>query len=245
MINDLTGTLLLMGYYLVFLLLLPTGLKFGTAVPMEAVRKLQHILYSFSVFLLLELFSEWYMAVAASFILAILAFPVLLLVENTRWYRKTFVDRSKKGGELRKQLIYVQLSFSALIFIFWGILGPEWNYVVAAAVMAWGFGDAAAALVGKALGQNRVLHYLVDKGKTFEGTVAMILFSGLASFLTLFLYGGQSWQLSLLVSLVAAPVCGVIELFSREGTDTITVPFCTAVTMVILLILFPVWGVKV
>lgn len=245
MMSDLTGILLLMGYYLFLLLLLPTLLKLKTRVPTEVVRKLQHILYSFSIFLLLELFSEWYLAIAASFLLLVVGYPALLSVENSRWYRKTFVDRTQKGGELRKQLLFVKLSFAALITVFWGLLGPEWKYAVAAAVMAWGFGDAAAALVGKALGSNRVLHHLIDAGKTFEGTGAMVLFAGLGIFFTLLLYANQSWQLSLLVSLAAAPLCGVIELFSRKGTDTLTVPFFTAITIAALVNLFTYWGVGV
>ena len=80
-------------------------------------------------------------------------------------------------GELRKQLIYVQLSFALLILIFWGVLGVDWRYVAAVAIMGWGFGDAAAALIGKAFGRRRVFHYLVDLGKTYEGTAAVIAFA--------------------------------------------------------------------
>ena len=245
MMSDLAGILILVGYYLFLLLLLPTLLKIKTKVRTEIVRKIQHILYSLSIFLLLELFSEWYLAIAASFLLLVVGYPVLLLVEKSRWYLNTFVDRMKKGGELRKQLLFVNLSFAGLIAFYWGLLGPEWKYAVAAAVMAWGFGDAAAALVGKALGINRVLHRLIDVGKTIEGTGAMVLFAGLGIFLTLLLYANQPWLLSLLVSLAAAPVCGVIELFSKKGTDTFTVPFLTAIIVAALVNLFTHLGVSV
>jgi len=51
----------------------------------------------------------------------------------------------------------------------------------------------------------------------------MILFAGLAIFFTLLFYGGKPWQVSMLISLIVAPVCGVVELFSRRGTDTLTI----------------------
>lgn len=240
--NFFTGVAVLMLYYLVFLLLLPTLLKVRAGFPNELVRKIQHVIYSLSVFLMLELFSAWYFAVGAAFLLVLSAFPALVYLEKTAWYRKTFVDRKTSGGELRKQLLYVQLSFAILIFIFWGLFGAKWQYVVAVAVMAWGFGDAAAALVGKAFGRRRVLHRFIEGAKTLEGTGAMIAFAGLAIFFTLLIYAGKTWYLSLLIAAVVAPVCGVIELFSRKGTDTLTVPIAAATLIAPLMHLFTYLG---
>lgn len=242
MLSDAIGAAVLMVYYLVFLLLLPTALKVWAGVPTELVRKIQHVNYSLSVFLLLEMFSAWYLAIAAAFLLVLLAYPVLVVIEGSSWYKKAFVDRAAKGGELRKQLIYVQLTFAVLIFIFWGLLGSNWHYIVAVAVMAWGFGDAAAALVGKAFGRRRVIHSFIDGAKTYEGTAAMILFAGLATFFTLLIYAGKPWYTSLLISAIVAPVSGAVELFSRRGTDTLTVPISAAVLIMPLVQLFSFLG---
>ena len=130
-----------------------------------------------------------------------------------------------------------QLAFAILIFVFWGLMGRQGQFVIATAVMAWGFGDAAAALVGKAFGRRRVLHVLIEGAKTYEGTAAMILAASLAIFLTLLLYAGKPWYVSLPISLVVAPVCGVVELFSRRGLDTLTVPLATAVSILPLMYL--------
>ncbi len=236
--NDVVGAVILLAYYLVFAALLPTLLKVRLGVGKELVRKTQHVVYTLSIFLLLEMFSTWYIAIASAFSLVLLGYPFLLLLEKTAWYRRTFVDRRAKGGELRKQLVYVQLSFAVLISIFWGLLGFDWRYVTAVAIMAWGFGDAAAALIGKAFGRRKVLHYLIDVGKTYEGTAAMIVFAGIAAFFTLYTYGGQPWHTSLIISIIVAPVCGVIELFSRRGKDTFTVPISAAFVITPLLYLF-------
>jgi len=227
--SDLIGAGILLAYYIVFVTLLPLLLKYWLKVPTEFIRKTHHIGYTLSIFLLLRLFSTWYFAVGAASLLAILGYPALLLIEKTTFYRKHFVDRTSGEGELRKQLVYVQFSFALLIFIFWGLLGTSWHYIAAVAVMAWGFGDAAAALVGKAIGRRRNLHRLIEKAKTFEGTMAMIIVAGAALFLTLLFYAGLPWLHSLLISIVVAPVCGIVELFSRKGTDTITVPFTASI----------------
>lgn len=242
MLSDLMGAGILMAYYLVIVCYLPTLLKHRLKMPTELARKMQHVAYSFSVFILLNLFSAWYMAIAAAFLLVLLAYPVLLLIERSSFYKRLFVDRDTGGGELRKQLLYVQLSFAILIFIYWGVLGTRWHYIVAVAVMAWGFGDAAAALVGKAFGRHRVMHKCIEKAKTYEGTGAMILVAGTALFFTLLCYAGKPWYLSLLVAFIVAPVCGVVELFSRRGTDTLTVPLSAAALLMPLIYLLGFLG---
>jgi phytol kinase len=241
--GDISGAIVLLAYYLVAAALLPTLLKVWTNTPLELVRKLHHIAYSLSIFLLLGLFSTWCVAVAAAFLLVVLAYPVLLVVEKRPRYRELFaIDRASRGGELRRQLLYVQLSFAILIAFFWGLLGDSWRFVVPVAVMAWGFGDAAAALVGKAFGRRRVLHRLVDGAKTYEGTGAMAVAAGLALFLTLLLYAGKPAPVSLAIALIAAPVCAIVELLSHRGIDTLTVPLSTAGIVLAVLRLFSLAG---
>ena len=229
-------------YYLVGLLAIPTMLKAWSKLPSEVIRKMQHVAYSLSVFILLRLFSTWYMAVAAAFVLVLLAYPALYFLEKTSVYKRLFVDRTDRGGELRKQLLYVQLSFAILILLFWGILGAKWQYMVAVAVMAWGFGDAAAALVGKFLGKRTIIHAWVEGAKTHEGSMAMMLAAFVAVFLTLLFLSELSWYISLLVALVVAPISAVVELFSKRGTDTLTIPLATAAVAFPLVVLFAYLG---
>jgi dolichol kinase len=109
--------------------------------------------------------------------------------------------------------------------------------------MAWGFGDAAAALVGKAFGRNRILHPRIEGAKTYEGTLAMIVVAGLAIFLTLLVYAGQPWKVSLTVAALVAPVSATVELFSNRGMDTLTVPLSVAFLVLHLMSLFSSLGV--
>jgi hypothetical protein len=45
-----------------------------------------------------------------------------------------------------------------------------------------------------------------------------------------------------LISLAVAPLAGIVELFSRRGTDTLTVPLAAAVLVMPLTYLFSLVG---
>jgi phytol kinase len=240
--DALAAAAILYGYYVVALLLIPVAIRAFTSLPPEVPRKFQHVAYAFSVFLLLGLFREWHHAVLASFMLVVVAYPVLMMWERRPSYQRLLNDRTRRGGELRRQMLYVQLTYAVLIAVFWGGLGPGWRPLIAVAVMAWGFGDAAAALVGRFLGRRKIEHHAIDGAKTVEGTSAMVAFAALSVFLTLFFYAGQPWWVSLAAAVFAAPVAAAVELFSRRGLDTLTVPFATAVALVPWLLLGLVLG---
>lgn len=71
----------------------------------------------------------------------------------------------------------------------------------------------------------------------------MFVVAGLAIFFTLLVYAGQSWQVSLAVATIVAPVSATVELFSRRGLDTLTVPLAAAFTILSLMFLFSLLGV--
>ena len=237
--NDLIGVGLYIGF-LVVLGLPMVLLKLYFNVPFEVMRKMCHLVITLSIFPLVMLFSTWYMAVLAAFMLVFIAYPLLALVENSSLYKRIAVER--EGGEFKRSLIIVQVTIALIIFAFWGLLGTEWKYVAVVAVMAWGFGDAAAALVGKNFGRRRILHPRIEGTKTMEGTQAMFVTAGLAIFFTFLIYAGQPWHVSLVVALLVAPVCAIVELFSNRGMDTLTVPISTGLAVLSLMSLFSFLG---
>ncbi|MCA9961999.1 MAG: hypothetical protein KC443_23340 [Anaerolineales bacterium] len=238
--NDLIGFGLFISYFIVAAMLALT-IKVYLKPPFEVVRKMYHLVIVLSIFPLLELFSAWYVAVLATLMFALVVYPLLALLEDSAFYRRIAVER--EGGEFKRSLIIVQLSLALLVSIFWGVLGIDWRYIAVVAVMAWGFGDAAAALVGKTFGHRRILHPWVEGAKTVEGTLAMFVVAGLAIFGTLLVYANQPWQISLTVALLTAPVCSAVELFSRRGMDTITVPLSAGLSILPLMTLFSFLGV--
>lgn len=238
--NDLIGFGLFIGYFIV--VGLPLILfKAYTKTPFEVARKLYHFAIVLSIFPLLNLFSTWYVAVLAALAFLIIVYPVLALVEHSALYKRIAVER--EGGEFKRSLVIVQLSLALLITIFWGLLGIDWQYVAVVAVMAWGFGDAAAALVGKKFGRRKIQHPRVAGTKTIEGTLAMYIVAGLSIFLTLLIYAGRPWYVSIAVAALVAPVCSIVELFSPSGMDTITVPLSAAFAILPLMYLSSFLGV--
>jgi len=238
--NDLLG----LGFYLGFLVAcgLPAILlKVYFNIPFEIIRKMYHMVITLSIFPLVTFFSTWYSAVLAALMLVIIAYPLLMLVENSSLYKRIAAER--KGGEFKSSLIIVQASISIMIFVFWGLLGSEWKYVAVAGVMAWGFGDAAAALIGKKFGRRQIRHPRIEGAKTMEGTQAMYITAGLAIFFTFLFYANQPWLVSLAVALLVAPICAVVELFSNRGMDTITVPISTGIAVLTLMSIFSFLGV--
>jgi phytol kinase len=238
--NDLIGFGLFVGYFIVAGLP-PILLKVYLNTPFEVTRKMYHLVIALSIFPLLNLFSSWYAAVLGVILFVLMIYPILKMVEDSSLYKRIAVER--EGGEFRRSLIIVQLSIALLIFVFWGLLGIDWQYIAVVAVMAWGFGDAAAALVGKAFGRHRILHPQIEGAKTYEGTFAMFVVAGLTIFFTLLVYAGQSWQVSFAVAALIAPVSATVELFSRQGTDTLTVPLTVAFSVLPLMFFFSLLGV--
>jgi len=238
--NDLLGIILFFAYFFVTGLL-PIILRIYFKAPFELVRKMLHLVITLSIFPLLYFFSTWFMAVLAAFLLVLIMYPVLKWVEDSSFFKRVAVER--EGGEFKKSLVIVQLSIATQLFIFWGLLGEDWKYVAIVSVLAWGLGDAAAALVGKSFGRRKVQHKLVDGMKTVEGSHSMLIVSSLAAFIVLLMHGGSPWYFSLVVAFIVGIVSSVVELFSRRGMDTLTVPFSAGFTALTLLALLSFLGV--
>lgn len=225
------ATVTLFAYYLIACVLVPVAVRTVTRVPGEMIRKTHHLGYGLSVWLMLTLFATWYEAIAAAFVLVIVGYPALMALERWSGYRRVLPDRLAGGGELRRSMLWVQASFALNMALFWGAGGTAGKAVVAAGIMGWTFGDAAAALAGKRFGRRFIVARFVDDGKTGEGTLAMAATAALAIALTLRLYGGLAWPVVALASSFAAAVAAVVELISRGGTDTLTVPFAASASV--------------
>lgn len=242
MLQDiLIGFGLFIGYFIVAGLIPLVLLKKFFKVPSEIIRKMLHIMVAMSIFPLLKFFDTWYTALIAVILMVMFIYPLLALVEKSAWYKRFAVER--EGGEFKRSLVVVELAIGTLIFIFWGLLGIEWQYIAVVALMAWGFGDAAAALVGKTYGRRKIQHPRIEGTKTVEGTLAMFVVAGLAIFFTLLIYAGLSWYVSFAVALLAAPICSLVELFSNGGMDTLTVPLSASFVILPLMSLFSFLGV--
>lgn len=228
------GLLLFLGYYAIAacVLLLIGGL---IKPPRELFRKMLHIACVLSIFPLVYAFETWYLPVLVVVAFSAIVYPLLVWAERSPRLMALFPQRG--NGEFRASLITVFAMMGLLITIFWGFLGAQWKYIVIVAVLAWGLGDAAAALVGKAFGRHPITHRGITGPKTYEGTGAMFLVALVVIYATLTLYGAAPWYFCLLIAIVVAGISATVEYFSPNGSDTITVPLATAIPTYLLLLL--------
>lgn len=122
---------------------------------------------------------------------------------------------------------FYSLSIGILIALFWPLKQPEYA-VLGVLVMAWG--DGMAALVGQRFGFHP--YEIGGMKKSWEGSLAMAIASGIVSFGVLWMAPIES-SVSLgqvgLVALGVALLATTLEAVSILGIDNLTVPFCSAI----------------
>ncbi len=234
MIEFLKGFGILCGFFLVCAsaaLLLRRCIR----IPSEVFRKLLHFILLCSLFIWVYAFQTWWIASLAALIFIAIVFPLLSLAEKLYYYSELLTER--RSGEIKHSLILVFSMFAILNSICWGWLGERW--LVIACICAWGFGDAAAALIGKKYGRHYLEGKLIEGRKSVEGTLAMFTVSFISVFIVLLINGNIAWYASLTIAVLTAAASAAVELFTRKGLDTITCPFAAAA---VLLPLLNLWG---
>lgn len=205
------------------------GLRQSVTVPTEVFRKTLHVILLGSILVLVYGFRTWWVSAIAAVVFIAMVFPILVFAERIPGYSKLLTER--KDGEIKRSLVLVFSMFAMLIFVCWGLLGEK--YLVIASVFAWGFGDAAAALVGKRFGKYYIEGRLVEGRKSLEGTFAMFVVSFVSVLIVLSTNG--EWYGNIPIAVVTAAVCAVVELYTKGGMDTLTCPFSAAFIMILLL----------
>ena len=193
-------------------------IRYMTKIPSYVFRKLLHVV-AFTCLTVMTLTAEsWQAAALTSVTMAVVIYPLLVLVENEKWYGRFFVQKSQ--GEIKRSLLMLFFMFAAIIAVAWGIMGKP--HIAAASVLMWGMGDASAALVGIPYGKHKIrTRYAV---KSREGTIAMFAAAFLSGVIVLHFFGGIDIVRTSLASLLGGVTGAVIELFSPSEWDTVTVP---------------------
>lgn len=196
----------------------------------EMFRKLLHILCFVAIFPWLHLFAVWYHAAIAILMFSALVFLLLHLP----WFKAIFPER--EDNEVEKSQATVFLVMVILITVYWGVLGESWKFIIPTALMAHGFGDAAAALGGKAYGRHKIGWKYVDHKKTWEGSATMFVVSAIVSLIILSIYQVAVFGNILIAALVVAAVSTLAEMLSHKGSDTFIVPLSSALALYLLML---------
>ena len=217
-----------MGYIVIFAALLVL-MRFTTPVPDYIFRKLLHFVAFTSILPLVFCTDIWWIAAAVEVFFLIIVIIALHALEGFSFYQKLFVE--KKTHEVLSSFILLFSLMTVLIIVFWGGFGDEYRYIIIAAIMAWGPGDAVAAIVGNSFGKHKLQGKMIEGVKSVEGSVGMAITSFLCTLVVLLTISGLSWYTALLFSAVIAPIAALTELYTRKGLDTVTVPIISALIL--------------
>lgn len=205
-----------------------------TAVPDEVFRKLLHMILLVSLGVWTKVFDTWWLAALTAVAFALAVYPLLSLGEKLKGYSKLLTER--KGGEIKHSLLVVFGMYAAVVLVCWGWLGDK--LLVLASIFAWGFGDAAAALIGKRYGKHPLMWKKIDGRKSAEGTLAMFTVSFCAVLAVLIVRGALPWYGCVVTALVTGAVSAAVELYTPGGMDTITCPLAAMTVLLPLVALF-------
>lgn len=214
-------------------------------IPDFVFRKLLHFVAFSCLVLLIACSHSWKCASFVSLLFALIVYPILKICEHLPGFSRFLVE--KKPGEIRSSLVQL-FGMAALIFaIAWGIFGRK--DLAAASILMWGAGDGAAALVGIPFGRHKIDWKHTDHQKSWEGVwanfcvellICFVILQAQASPLpaaALLVSSFQAdflWIRSLLISLAAAGCGAMVELFSKKGYDTFTVPLSLCLVLCLL-----------
>ena len=210
------------------------GARYLIRIPDELFRKILHCILLGSLVVFVYGFEVWWHAAVCAVAFAVVVYPALAWFERIKGYSELTTERKK--GELKASLLLVFGMFALVICVCWGWLGQR--SLVLASIYAWGFGDAAAALVGKRWGRHKIRCKLTDGRKSIEGSAAMFLVSLLSVGTILLVRGGLSPVGWVVTSVVTALVSAAAELCSRDGYDTVICPLAAMAALLPLIHLF-------
>jgi dolichol kinase len=207
-------------------------LRFLIRIPDYIFRKLLHIVAFTSILPLVLGTDIWWIAVLVEIIFLIIVVFALHFFEHFTFYSALFVEKGRH--EVITSFILLFGMITAMLAVFWGGLGDHYSYIAVAALMAWGPGDAAAAIIGHKYGKHHLSGKWIEGVKSVEGTIAMGITSFLCTFVTLYFLSGFPLIQILGLCLIIAPVSAFVELISHNGNDTASVAGSLCIVLSIL-----------
>ena len=197
-------------------------------IPDELFRKILHFILLGAYIPLVFAFEAWWMAAIFATSLIVILFPALSIAGKIPMF-SVFVNERKKG-EFKSSMVLAVGMMAFSVTVCWGLFADR--YLVLAAIYAWGIGDGLAALVGKRFGKHKITWKLADGKKSIEGSLAMFICAFMSVLVVLLVRGGVSISLCIGTAIVAATVCTVAEMCTKNGLDTVICPVSAMVVII-------------
>ncbi len=205
--------------------------KYKTKIPQYIFRKLLHTTAYVMIFPIIFLSNTFYMADIVIGAIAFCVIVILLIVEPYSWFHELLIEKRKY--EIMFSLLSFLIVFAGINSLLWGILGDNYKFLPIAAILAWGTGDCAAAIVGIKYGKHKLQGFLIEGAKSIEGSIAYVIVASIAVFITLIISQYFSWWLSILIAVLCGIFGSLAELFTKRGYDTVSCPLVSALILLI------------
>ena len=176
----------------------------------EGARKLVHILLSNWILLALAVYHN---ALAC-------LMPACFVILNIISYKKNIFSAIEREEDNTLGTVWYAVSLFLLCLIGSGV-GMPW--IAACGMLAMGYGDGLAALIGKRFG--RFYFPGVHSKKSLEGFLIVMLFSGVSVWGVCTFYAADVFHnFPVYAALSCAVPAAALELLSPSGTDNLTLP---------------------
>lgn len=206
-------------YWIVIIMIAPRIFKNN----LEYNRKFVHIMIA----------NWWFMAIAFfdSFVYASVVPIIFVFINSYATFSKSqsFVAGLKRG-KTDFSLGLISYPIGYLIALYLAYNQCDNFYYAGIGIMALGYGDGFAALIGKKY--NYKPYYIGKNKKTLSGTIGMFL----CSFISVFLYcAAFGMKPTIFISLLTALVGSIVEAVAIKGTDNMLIP------LIVILVYIIVW----
>jgi phytol kinase len=182
----------------------------------EFTRKFIHVSVGMWVYGTILLFERREMAIIP---------PLAFVIINAVSYRWTIFKSMELAEKGKLGTVYFPLSFAVLIWLLW-----EQPRLLAASLMPMTWGDALAAVLGRAWGKRR--YTVLGTTRSVEGSLVMFFASWLTTLLPLGLLGSPAgWPEAIGAGALVALGATVVEAGSPWGIDNLTVPAVSALLL--------------
>ncbi|MCL2578776.1 MAG: DUF92 domain-containing protein [Oscillospiraceae bacterium] len=219
MVTELLGIGL--SFALVFAILGLAGFLKNRGVGGEVCRKMVHILLGNWIILAVLFFRSLHL---------VLIVPGCFVALNYLSYRKgTFGGIEREEGNTPGAVWYA-VSLFLLCLAGWSLDQP---LIAAAGILAMGYGDGLAALIGIRWGRRPFP--TPYSGKTLEGSFAVLIFAGASVGIVFAVFAPH---LAIVAAISGGAVAMAAELYSSGGLDNLTLPLSVG-GVAALLVFFP------
>ena len=155
--------------------------------------------------------------------------PLVFIGLNYLSYRQGIFRAIEDGRKTNLGTVYFPLAFCLILLTLWA-----YPNLVVAALMPLTWGDAMAAILGRAYG--RLKYSIFGQIRSVEGSISMFLFSLISTFLALRLISpeGTGWR-SLGIAFWVALLTTLTEAISPWGIDNLTIPAISGLALFLFL----------